>query len=232
MNGVKLSEAFLTVDRQVQLVEDFVSGAPDEWTTAGTAAAQGERGGVLQLSTAATDNAEASVVLDSAIAAIAANKPFSFAARVQFAEAATNAANVFVGLSDEAAATALGDNGAGPPADYAGVGLHKLDGGLNWIAEFSNSTTQQTLELTAEGSLTGAAIVAGSANYQLIEIDVIPKTSTVCDVVFKVDGVTVAKFLGQVFTSIAAMAPLIVVKAGGGTAEVIKVDFIKFAQVR
>lgn len=235
MKGVRLSDAFLTADRQVQLVEDFLSGAPDEWTaaaTSGTVAAEDERGGVLSLTTNAADNFEGTLTLDSKIAVVAANKPLSFAAYVQFTEQNTDAANVFVGLTSAAVGDALGDDGAGPPSNYSGVGLHKIDGGLNWIAEYSVGTTQKTVELDAEGSLNDVAQVAGSASYQLIEIDVFPKTSTACDVVFKINGTTVAKFLDQVYTSILAMAPVIVTKAGSATAEVLKVDYVKFAQVR
>lgn len=232
MNGLLLSENYHAADRQLIVVEDFLSGAPDNWTTAGTATALDERGGVLQLATSASNNAEATLVHDSKIAVVAADKPCEMVARIQYAEAATNAANIFVGLTSQAAATAMGDDGAGPPADYSGIGLHKLDGGLNWIAEFSNSTTQKTLELTAEASLSNAAVVAGSSNYQLIGIYVVPKTSTLCDVSFTVDGVTVARFLDQTYTSLLAMHPLVVVKAGSTTAETGKVDLIKFATVR
>lgn len=234
MNGLKLSDYFLAANRQIEIVQHFFTTSPEGWTAAaasGTVASDASRGGVLSLTTQAADNAVGSLTLATKIALVAANKPLSFAAYIQFAEAATNAGNVFVGLTSQAVATAMGDDGAGPPANYSGVGFYKVDGSLNWFTEYSVATTQNTLELSAAGSLDGVAKAAGSSSYQLLEIDVYPKTSTLCDVVFKIDDVVVQKYLDQVYTSIAAMAPVIIVKAGSTTAEVIKIDLVKFAQV-
>jgi hypothetical protein len=234
VNGLNLTPGFLTSHRVTECVERFLAGATGAWAavaTSGTVAALNERGGGVSITTQAADNAEGTLTLSAKPLVVAANKPISFGAMIDFAEAATDDGNVFVGMTSEAVATALGDNGAGPPADYSGVGFHKLDGGLNWIAEFSNSTTQKTQELTADGSLDSVVHAAGSATTQLLEIDVLPKTATLCDVVFKIDDVCVAKFMDQVFTSMIAMAPVVIVKAGGSSAEVIKVRLIRFAQV-
>lgn len=235
MNGLRLSDAFLTADRQVQIVEDFLAGVTGAWAavaTSGTVAALAERGGGVSITTQAADNAIGSLTLSAKIAVLAAQKPISFAALLTFTEAATNAANVWVGLTSEAVSTAMGADGAGPPANYSGVGFFKIDGGLNWNTEYSVGTTQNTQELTAIAAINKVVQVAGSASPQLLEIDIVPKTSTTCDVSFKINGVCVMRYLDQVYTSIAAMAPVVIVKAGSSTAEVIKVDLIKFAQVR
>lgn len=236
MNGINLKYSdFLNARRDSVLFEDFHSGAPDEWTavaTTGTVAAADERGGVLSITTNAADNAEGTLTLDSKPALVAANKSISFAARVQFAEANTDAGNLFIGLTDEAVATAMGDDAAGPPADYSGAGFHKLDGGTVMIAEVSNGTTQETQVLDANGSINKIAQASGSASYRLFEVDLIPKTSTTMDVVFKIDGIVVHKVNDFVWTSMAAMAPVVVVKAGSASAEVIKVDFIGLAMNR
>ena len=235
MNGINLAPNYGLADRQMVVVEDFLSGAPSGWAavaTTGTVAATNARGGVLSITTQAADNAIGSLTLSSKIFVVAANKPISIAFYLQFAEAATNAANVWVGLTSEAVATAMGDNGAGPPASYSGVGFYKVDGSLNWFTEFSVAGLQNTVELTATNSLNKTLQVAGSASFQLLEIDVIPKTSTLCDVIFKINGSVVASYLDQIFTSMAAMAPVVIMKAGSGTAEVILVDLIKFGQVR
>lgn len=234
MNGLNLSQSYLFADRQVECVEHFLAGATGPWAavaTSGTVAALNERGGGLSLLTQAADNAIGSLTLSAKPLLVEAKKPISFAARIQFAEAATNAANVFVGMTSQAVATAMGNDGAGPPADYSGVGFHKIDGGLNWIAEFSNGTTQRTTELSVDGSLNKIAQVAGSASAQMLEIDVLPKTSTVCDVVFRINGIAVASFLDQVFTSMLAMAPVVIYKAGTAAAQTGKVYMVKFAQV-
>ena len=234
MNGLNLTPGFLTSHRVAECVEHFWAGATGAWAavaTSGTAAALAERGGGVSLTTQAADNAIGSLTLSAKSLLPAASKPISFGALIQFAEAATNVGNVFVGLTSEAVATAMGADGAGPPASYSGAGLHKVDGGLNWIAEYSVAGLQNTVELNSAGALNSIAQVAGSSSNQLIEIDILPKTSTLCDVIFKINDVCVAKFLDQVFTSIAAMAPVVIVKAGSSTAEVIKVRMIRFAQL-
>lgn len=233
MNGLNLSNGFLAAHRVMEVVEYFINGATGAWTaaaTSGTVAALSERGGGVSITTQAADNAEGTLTSGKCLL-VAANKPVSFGAKLQFAEAATDDANVYVGMTSEAVASILTDNGAGPPADYTGFGFYKVDGGLNWICEASNGTTQVTQELTAEGSLDLVRHAAGSSSDQLLEIDVVPKTSTLCDVIFKIDGIVVAKFMDFVYTSILAMAPVIVVKAGGASAEVIKVRMARVAQV-
>lgn len=234
MNGIRLENMdFLNQKRQMILFEDFLSGAPDEWTAAGdTAAGTDAIGGQLDITTTGTDNNEATLTLDNKIVVVAASKTISFMARVQYAEANTDDANVFVGLTDEAVATILGDDGAGPPADYTGVGFHKLDGGTNWIAEVANGTTHETVTLDANGSLNKIAQTAGGSDFVLLEIDITPKTSTLIDVIFKIDGITVHKVTDFTFTSMGAMAPVAVIKAGGANAETMLIDFIGLAQVR
>lgn len=237
MNGIKLSEKFKRALRQAEFFEDFFGITPQGYTitaASGTLAA-GTDGTSLSVTTQAADNAVGSVI-GARQSLLAANKPLYMIARLQFAEAATNAGNVFVGFSSSAAAAVMGDNGAGPASSYSGIGLHKIDGGLNWIAEYSVGATQKTQELTGIAVATLGQpvtdIAAGSASYQQIEIIALPKTSTLCDVIFKINDVTVMKFMDQVYTSVAAMGPTVVVKAGSSTAEVLLLDYIGWAHVR
>lgn len=233
--AVKTSGNTQDAKRQLQLCHTFRDATGGDGFTAaaasGTVAVLDERGGGISLTTNAADNAEGTVTSDGKIAVIAQDKPAQFRACIQFAEAATDDANVFVGLTSEAVATALGDDATGPPASYSGIGFHKIDGGTNWIVEASVGGTQETQELTATGSLTGSAVPAGSSAYQELEIDVIPKTSAKADIVFSIDGVAVYKMTDFVITSMAAMALVGVVKAGGGSAEVMKVRRFDFTQV-
>jgi len=234
MNGIKLDYSALKQNlRQSVLFEDFWSGAPDEWTAVGdTTAAADESGGVLSNASSNVDNNEATLTLDSKVAVIAASKPIQFAARIQYAEANTDDANVYVGLTAEAVGTILGDNGAGPPADYEGCGFYKVDGGTVWNAEVSNGTTQETQALDANGSLNKIAQTAGGSDYVLLEITILPKTSTLMDVIFQIDGITVHKVTDFTYTSIGNFAPVVVIKAGDTNVETVKVDFIGVAQVR
>lgn len=233
--AVKLSENIRDARRQIQLSHTFrdVSGGDGfaAVATSGTIAALSERGGGISITTQAADNAEGTVTSDGKIAVVADDKPLSFAASLQFSEADTNAGNLFIGLTSEAVATAMGDNGAGPPSNYSGIGFHKVDGGTNWIVEASVGTSQTTQELNAVGSLAGVAVPAGNASYQELEIDVIPKTATVADIIFKIGGSVVFKMTDFTITSMAAMALVAIVKAGGSSAEVLKLRRFDFAQV-
>ncbi len=232
MKTVNPSTMFDSLLRQTEINEDFHGAAPTGWATDGTATATAARGGVLSLASAATDNDAASVTLSAKEVVLADDKPIIFRARIQFAEAATNAANLFVGLFSGTITDAVGDDGAGPPSSYSGFGFYKVDGSLNWFVEASVGSTQQTVELTALNSLDGVAKPGATTAFQLLEIQVLPKTSTKCDVTFEIDGVTVAKFTDFVYTSVAAMAPVVSGKAGTAAAQTFLVDLIQVCQVR
>ena len=230
-NGINLSDRFLKADRQWEVLGDFRGGTTG-WTAAATSGTVGVgTGGQLSLTTQAANNAEGTVTLGTKPALPAAGKPISFAARIQMTDS-TGAAQAYVGLSSAAIADALQDSSAGPPANSSGFGFFKT-ASTNWTVEASNGTTQVTAELTAVNSLDKLAKLPGSASYQLLEIDFMPKNATQCDVIFKINGITVYKITDFVFTSMAAMAPLAMIKAGAaGAAEVSLYDFIKAAGVR
>lgn len=100
------------------------------------------------------DNDEAYLFTES-ISKYLNGKPIFLLAMIQFAEVATNAANIIFGIGEGfGAANTLLDNGGGPPADYDGACFFKVDGGTRWNFESSLGTTQQTTELdyTAGGS--------------------------------------------------------------------------------
>lgn len=235
MKAVQLPDSVLQADRTHAFSHTFRQASSDGGFTlaaaSGTIAALSERGGGVSLTTNAADNAVGSILSDGKYAVLAEAKPIFFKAVVQFAEAASNAANVYVGLTSSAAAAVLGDNGAGPAADYSGIGFFKADGALNWSIELSVGTTQITRELNADVSLDGLVKVAGSSAYQTLEIHVMPKTSAKADVIFYIDGVAVYKATDWTYTSIAAMGPAAVVKAGTSAAQAMKVRRFDFAQV-
>src|SRR5690606_23604712 len=66
-------------------------------------------------------------------------------------------------------ANTLLDNGGGPPADYDGVCLFKVDGGTRWNFESSLRTTQQTTELD---------VTAGGSGFHSLLIHCVPIGST------------------------------------------------------
>lgn len=142
--------------------DDFVGLDTTQWNTtvtdSGTVAEDvDDENGVIVLTPSdgtVADNDEAYVYTNE-INKFLLEKPFVIAARIQYAEAATNAANILFGMGEGfGVANTILDNGGGPPADYDGVCLFKVDGGTRWNFETSLGTTQQTTELdvTAGGS--------------------------------------------------------------------------------
>jgi hypothetical protein len=156
-----------------------------------------------------------------------------FEARVQFTEAATNAANILVGLLDAVGANSLVDNGGGPPSSYSGAVFFKVDGGTRWQAETSNSTTQTTDDLvsTNVNNLSKKTQTAGGSAYQTLRIEYMPYSSTNAYVSFFVDGVLCCQH-DYIFTSATEMQIGIGVKNGTATNELLNVDYVVCTQER
>ena len=123
---------------QTALVEDF-HGYTDGyiWTkTAGDAGASVAQdadglGGVILLTTGATDNNEA-YLASPELFKFLANRPIEFEILLQFSEANTDDANDCAGLMDAVGANSIQDNGAGPKASYSGAVFFKADGDTVW----------------------------------------------------------------------------------------------------
>lgn len=143
-------------------------------------------------------------------------KPIVFQTTIQFAEGATDDANVLAGLMSTSAADALLDNGAGPAASYSGLVFFKVDGGNNWWIEASVGGTQTTVELTAVNSLNKKANTAGGTAKQTLRIEFIPVSSTQAQVLWFIDGVQVYDMLWT-YTSVVAVSPVFGLKNGAGT---------------
>jgi hypothetical protein len=78
--------------------------------------------------------------------------------------------------------------------------------------------------LTATNSLNKQANVAGGAAYQLLEIDIVPKTSTLVDVVFKINGSTVYKMLDRTYANATEISGALGVKNGTAAQQTLKGD--------
>lgn len=213
---------FVTGDLGTSLAADVGSSV-----AAGDAA-----GGVLVITTGATDNNEAAWKTTKELFKVADGKPLVAEARLQYAEAATNAANVLFGFMDAIGADAVLDNGAGPKASYSGAVFFKVDGGTRWNVEVSIAGTQSTVELTAANSLDKVAKTAGGASYVVLRIEIVPKSSTQADVLFFIDDVLVYKFTDWTYTNATEMQAGVVAKAGGATSEVVNVDYVDGWQLR
>lgn len=153
-------------------------------------------GGVAILTAAATGGNEATTLAREPEAfKLAADKPLFFKAIVQATEDDTNQNNLFVGLTDGAAATLLQDNGGGPKASGNSLCFFKVDGELNWHVYGRDESDADVfnVELTAANSLDKVAHVGSGAAKQRLEIEFLPKSATQADVVFYIDGVAVYK---------------------------------------
>jgi hypothetical protein len=232
MKAVQHSDEMLLAKRQILFHREFTGITAAEVTfTAASGTIDAEDGGGTSLLTQASDNAIAHWTTVGKMVQVAAGRPVSFASQVKFTEANTDDANVLVGLHSGAVGSALGNNGAGPPASYSGFAFFKADGATLWSVEASLAGAQVTAELSASNTLTKRAYTAGGTK-QLLEINVNPKTSTKADVMFLIDGVCVYKVLDWTYTSIAAMAGVGVVKAGSANAEKLITDFVSISHIR
>lgn len=188
-------------------------------------------GGIAALASGNTDNNEAYLGTNAEILKFAADKPFAVRFGLQYAESNTDDANVAAGVIDAPlAADVLVNNGAGPKTTASGALFEKRDGGTNWRAWSSISTTQDSTELTAANvgalGLEPAAQVAGGAAYQDLEIEWRPYSSTNGWLVYKINGLAVYR-KDFVFTNATEMGIFVGVKAGGTTGgETVNVDYI------
>jgi hypothetical protein len=226
---------------QFTVQDDFLRDVDSaDWVTtltdSGTAAVGDAAGGIIALVPSdgtVADNDEAYIESANEVFKFAGDKPLLFEARVQFAEANTDDANVLVGLLDAVGANSLVDNGGGPPSSYSGAVFFKVDGGTVWQTETSNSTTQTTNELIASNTnnLAKRAVTAGGSAYQTLRIEYQPYSSTNAYVSFFVDGVLVAQH-DYIFTSATEMQIGIGVKNGGANNETLNVDYVVCTQER
>lgn len=208
----------------------------DLWTSlaadSGSAvAASDAAGGVLTVTTGGVDNDEAMAKSTKKVFKFAAGKPIYFRARVQYAEANTDDANIFIGLSSAAAANLMVDNGAGPATNHSAVGFCKADGATRWSVHRSIATDQETVQLTAANSLDKVAKTAGGSSYQELVIEVRPTSSTEMEVAYWIDNVLVYKQI-VTYTGAAVMNAVVYAKAGGANVEVLSVDRLDCYQLR
>lgn len=210
--------------------EYFVSGDRFTDTSADTGAAVAmtdAAGGVLTLTTGATNNNECYLHTTKEVFLFAAGKPLYVEAKVKFTEANTDDANVLVGIMDAVGADSILDDGAGPKASYSGACFFCVDspsGTKVWNVESSLGGTQTTTVLTALNSLNKIDNVPGGGTWQALGISFVPINSTTGEIVFTIDGVVVAKHT-ITYTSATEMMQVVGVKAGGANSEVVSVDY-------
>lgn len=241
--SVKLLDdpAALVRRRQFDLFDDFLSFTDTQlWTkTDGDAGASvaidaDGVGGIVDLTTGATDNNEAYLATTNELFKFADDKPLTFETRIKFTEANTDDANVMVGLMDAVGANSILNNGGGPKASFSGAVIYKVDGETAWKFQTSIGTTKTT---------TVSDLTAGGA-WQTLRIVCIPVTSTKVECVPFVDEVGGSDFkqlrdangnlIKHTITlgSETEMDAAVGVKAGGGNSEVVNLDYIGCSQLR
>jgi len=206
-----------------QWQEMCIVAPPDGHGSAGTIALLEENGGGVSITTSTTDNNLAYIQKSARTMNLAGGYSVALSGILQFSEANTNAANIFVGLTNIASAAVLQDDGAGLISAFKGVGFFKVDGGVNLQVGVGNGTdANETKEIDNTANQRKAAVVAGSASDVPFRIGAIYKTSTKIDVVFWWNGVEVYKITDYDPTGMGLLAPCFAVKCGSTTAEVLK----------
>ena len=242
--ATKLPAGYDVAPHTFSLFDDFIGLDSTRWNTIATdvgasvAIDTAGVGGVVQLTTGGTDNNEAYLYTNE-ILKIAANKPLELEARIQFAEANVDDANVLVGVMDAVAANHIVDDGAGLVASFDGACIYKVDGENRWRVKSSNGTTNTDSETD---------VTAGGANYQLLRIRIDPVSDSEAEITFWIDE-NGGQNPSQVreynanprtpsikhtvsLTAMTEIALVIGVKAGGANSEVVSVDYVNFAATR
>jgi len=187
-------------------------------------------GGTVVLTTGATDNNEAAVATTNSPFKMADDKPLFYETRLQYTEANLDDANLFAGFANGInSADMLSDNGAGPKASFSGAGIYKVDGETVWRCVSSKGATQTVTQSTR---------AAGGGTPQTIRVEIQSVDPATAEVTFYVDDDPLRDVNGNVikhvvaFASAVAMQAGVYAKAGGGTSEVVNVDYVAVYQLR
>lgn len=213
--------------------------SPHLWTSfntgsggAGVAVASGAAafGGILQLTTGATAGNEAAIGSTSAPFLPQARCPLVFETLLQYAEAASNKANLFAGFSDSVNLTGQMQAGnAGPKASFNGFGIYKQGGTTVWACITSKGTTQ---------TITPSQVSSLSATQQSLRMEIQEIDSANAEVAFFVNGQQLLDVnnrpIKQIvnFTAFASLMAGVYVQAGAAASEVVSVDYVAAYQQR
>jgi hypothetical protein len=204
----------------------------DTVTDTGTVAIGDAAGGIATLTPSdgtVGDNDEAYFTTPNELFLIAADKPIWGAARLKFAEANTDDANVFFGFGNAMVANTLIDNGGGMRASGTLVAIYKIDGENVWSCTARNGS---------EVTITKSTKTAGGSAYQELKILVHDYTSTQAQITYHVDGEYLkdSRGLPIVHTVLVASATEMMVgvgvKNGDTNLETLLVDYVTAWQVR
>lgn len=207
---------------------DVVRFASVDDAATGTNTANATEGGWVSIVTSADDNDYHWNVQAAATFKPATGKPLWFVCRFKHVEANTDDANVFIGLSSVIDNTLMGDDGAGPVADFSGAGFYKVDGDLKLGFITSNATVQ---------TKTAEVITMTSGRIYQVGFHWDPNDGTTSLVTpWVYDETAGTRTVGAVhrvaLASIAAIRIIYGIKAGDTNAETLSLDYIRCAQKR
>lgn len=235
MEMVPFARAGATVDTDEAILEDdFFSWTDgDLWLAdandAGAVAETDAHGGVITLSASdgsAADNDETYLISSNEVYKPAVGE-FNgevlavLEARVKLTEAATDDANIAVGLLSHGAdvANTIADNGGITDADTF-IMIHKDDGGTVWQASLRDAAKSTDTDIGAFTTNTWHKV-----KFVIHDADI---SDGELEVQFFVDGVLGGSDV-FILSNAAEMRLLLGVKNGGAAAEVLSVDKIRFA---
>lgn len=214
--------------------------AAGKWTAiltdSGTAAVAGA-GGKMTLSPSdgsVADNDESYIQTTTLPMLVASGKPIDYTARLQFTEAATNAANIFNGIGSAIAANQMVDDGGGMITTGNYFVFYKVDGATTWSVRSRNSTTTYTND---------TGVTAGGSTPQKFEIFIVDETpngsSTNVIVTFKIDDqvcfdTTTKRSIAHIIpiSGSVAMARMFGSKNGSANQQTVVNDYNAYAQTR
>ncbi len=208
---------------------DFTEDQTDitfiDFVTDGGSAIVGDaaKGIMTMLVVDSTDNDELSLYSANEVFLHADGKPIYGRALLQFSEANTSAANVAFGFANAPVADTMVDNGAGMRITGSVFAIYKVDGGTVWKCHSGCNGTN---------TVSTSTTTAGGTAYQLLEIEILAYTSTLCQVAFSVNGVRLKDSTGKeivhtvLYASATEMALFATLKNGSTTPETLLIDYM------
>lgn len=234
--ALPLNESLLP--RSYGFADDFINYTSGQlWTSvatgvgAGVAVSNSLRGGVLNLTTGATNNNEAYASNTNGMFSFLVDGQIDFDSRVQFTEAATNASAMAVGLMDAVATLAIPDGGLTLKSSFSGAMFWKPKGSTTWSVVTSIGSTNVSTVLSAANSLDRQLKTSGGGVWQRLGIVAQQRTSTEVEVSYSINETIVAKHT-IASAGAALMQTCALAKAGGANSEVLRVDYIRCRQTR
>jgi hypothetical protein len=199
------------------------AGTGGAWTPAGATITRHASIGapILCLGATDTNNSAGGIKRTNAALQFRDDAPFVHRTRMLFTEAVSSGvANGFVGVSDQAIGSILGDDGAGPAASHDGAGFYWKDGSTQLYVWAGNGTTifNEALSATNRNNLTQTSILASSANIRDWQVWSKPTRTGYTEIQWLLNGQLVASY-EMVTATAAMMGSAILGKSGDATNE-------------